>query len=168
MEVLWDQGQCCIRDILDAFPAAKKPAYTTIQTTVYRLEAKKALRQARKVGNVHVFEATIARNAAQRRLVDEILSMFGGRTQPLMTHLIESGRLTPEDLKQAQKTFQSSAGRRSRNDSAELSSRLDLNRHDRKSFVAIDGVYRRLLARGEDPPGRTAQAFATQYGWRHR
>jgi len=106
MEVLWDRGQCCIRDILDGFPDAKKPAYTTIQTTVYRLEAKKALRQARKVGNVHVFEAIIARNAAQRRLVDEILSIFGGRTQPLMTHLIESGRLTPEDLKQAQKTFQ--------------------------------------------------------------
>src|SRR5262245_24855013 len=106
MEVLWDRGACCIRDVVDAFPAAKKPAYTTIQTTVYRLEAKKALRQSKKVGNVHVFEATIARNAAQRRLVDEFLSLFGGRAQPLMTHLIESGRLTPEDLKEAQKVFQ--------------------------------------------------------------
>lgn len=106
MEVLWSQGGCCIRDILDAFPATKKPAYTTIQTTVYRLEAKKALRQARKVGNVHVFEPIIARNAAQRRLVDEFLSLFGGRTQPLMTHLIESGRLSLEDFKEAQKTFQ--------------------------------------------------------------
>ena len=106
MEVLWNQGACCIRDIVDAFPARKKPAYTTIQTTVYRLEAKKALRQSKKVGNVHVFEPIIARNAAQRRLVDEFLSMFGGRTQPLMTHLIESGRLTAEDLKEAQKTFQ--------------------------------------------------------------
>ena len=106
MEVLWSQGPCCVRDIVDTFPAKKKPAYTTIQTTVYRLEAKKALCQSRKVGNVHVFEATIARNAAQRRLVDEFLSLFGGRTQPLMTHLIESGRLTPEDFKEAQKTFQ--------------------------------------------------------------
>lgn|SRR5678815_401861 len=106
MEVLWDRGECCIRDIVDAFPARKKPAYTTIQTTVYRLAAKKALRQSRKVGNVHVFEPVIARSAAQRRLVDEFLSVFGGRTQPLMAHLIESGRLSLDDLKEAQKAFQ--------------------------------------------------------------
>jgi len=106
MEVLWTQGPCCVRDVLETFPARKRPAYTTIQTTIYRLEAKKALRCARKVGNVHVFEATIARSAAQRRLVDEFLSLFGGRTQPVMTHLIESGRLTLEDFKEAQKTFQ--------------------------------------------------------------
>jgi predicted transcriptional regulator len=106
MEVLWSRGECCIRDIVDAFPAKKKPAYTTIQTTVYRLTAKKALRQSKRVGNVHVFEALIARSAAQRRLVDEFLSLFGGRAQPLMTHLIESGRLSSEDLKEAQKAFQ--------------------------------------------------------------
>jgi len=106
MEVLWNHGACCIRDVLDAFPAEKKPAYTTIQTTVYRLEAKKALRQSKKVGNVHVFEPTIARSAAQSRLIDEFLGLFGGRTQPLMTQLIESGRLTADDLKEAQKTFQ--------------------------------------------------------------
>src|SRR5262252_8345761 len=103
MEVLWSNGPCCIRDILDAFPPKSRPAYTTIQTTVYRLEAKKALHCSKKVGNVHIFEPLIARNAAQRRLVDEFLSLFGGRTQPLMTHLIESGRLTSEDLKGAQK-----------------------------------------------------------------
>lgn len=106
MEVLWSQGACCIRDILDQFPARKRPAYTTIQTTIYRLEAKNAVRQSKKVGNVHVFEPVIARNAAQRRLVDEFLSLFGGRAQPLMTHLIESGQLTLEDFKEAQKTFQ--------------------------------------------------------------
>lgn len=106
MELLWSRGECCIRDIVDAFPARKKPAYTTIQTTVYRLAAKKALRQSRKVGNVHVFEPLIARSAAQRRLVDDFLGLFGGRAQPLMTHLIESGRLTPDDLKEAQKVFQ--------------------------------------------------------------
>ncbi len=105
MEVLWNRGECCIRDILDAFPAGKTPAYTTIQTTIYRLEAKKAVRQAGKVGNVHLFEPIVARNAAQRRLVDEFLSVFGGRAQPLMAHLIESGRLTPEDFKEAQKAF---------------------------------------------------------------
>lgn len=106
MELLWSRGECCIRDIVDAFPARKKPAYTTIQTTVYRLAAKKALRQSRKVGNVHVFEPLIARSAAQRRLVDEFLGLFGGRALPLMTHLIESGRLSSDDLKEAQKAFQ--------------------------------------------------------------
>jgi predicted transcriptional regulator len=106
MELLWSRGKCCVRDIVDAFPARKKPAYTTIQTTVYRLAAKKALRQSRKVGNVHVFEPLIARSAAQRRLVDEFLGLFGGRALPLMTHLIESGRLSSDDLKEAQKTFQ--------------------------------------------------------------
>ena len=106
MELLWSRGECCVRDIVDAFPARKKPAYTTIQTTVYRLAAKKALRQSRKVGNVHVFEPLIARSAAQRRLVDDFLGLFGGRALPLMTHLIESGRLSSDDLKEAQKTFQ--------------------------------------------------------------
>jgi predicted transcriptional regulator len=106
MELLWSRGECCIRDIVDAFPARKKPAYTTIQTTVYRLAAKKALRQSKKVGNVHVFEPLIPRSAAHRRLVDEFLGLFGGRTQPLMTHLIESGRLSSDDLKEAQKAFQ--------------------------------------------------------------
>src|SRR5262245_30599930 len=110
MEVLWERGPSCVRDILETFPARKRPAYTTIQTTVYRLEAKKAVHLSQKVGNVHVFAATIARNAAHRRLVDELLGLFGGRTQPLMTHLIESGRLTAEDFKEAQKLFQKLSG----------------------------------------------------------
>ena len=111
MEVLWSQGECCIRAILDAFPVKKKPAYTTIQTTVYRLAAKKALRQSKRVGNVHVFAPLVARSAAQRRLVDDFLSLFGGRAQPLMTHLLESGRLSVEDLKEAQKAFNRLASR---------------------------------------------------------
>src|SRR5262245_12090765 len=90
MEVFWSKGECCVRDILDVFPARKKPAYTTIQTTVYRLVAKKAVRQSKRVGNVLVFEPLVARSAAQQRLVDEFLGLFGGRAQPLMTHLIES------------------------------------------------------------------------------
>src|SRR5215471_4580553 len=105
MEVLWSAGPSCVRDIVETFPPRKRPAYTTIQTTVYRLEAKKALRRTKKVGNVHVFEATIARGEAQRRLVDDFLGLFGGRTQPVMAHLIESGRLTEEDLREAQKLF---------------------------------------------------------------
>ena len=106
MEVLWERGPSCVRDIVETFPARKRPAYTTIQTTIYRLEAKKAVQLAQKVGNVHVFAPTIARGVAQRRLVDEFLGLFGGRRQPLMTHLIESGRLTEQDLREAQKLFQ--------------------------------------------------------------
>src|SRR5271154_3940720 len=94
MEALWTRGPCSVREIQEAFPARKRPAYTTIQTTVYRLEAKKALRRAKKIGNAHIFEAVVTRDSAQRRLIDDLLGLFGGRTQPVMAHLIESGRLT--------------------------------------------------------------------------
>ena len=105
METLWTRGQVSIREIQEAFPERKRPAYTTIQTTVYRLEGKKALRRARKVGNFHIFEATISRDAAQRRLIDDLLALFGGRTQPVMAHLIESGKLTLEDVQEAERTL---------------------------------------------------------------
>src|SRR6201986_1537010 len=94
MEVLWTRGESSIREIQDAFPEKRKPAYTTIQTTVYRLEAKDVVKRVRKVGNFHIFAASISRDAAQRRLIDELLALFGGRTQPVMAHLIESGKLT--------------------------------------------------------------------------
>src|SRR3979490_1846537 len=103
MEVLWCQGKASIREIQETFPEKGRPAYTTIQTTVYRLEAKKAVRRVKKVGNFHIFEAAVSRNAAQRRLIDDLLALFGGRTQPVMAHLIESGKLTLEDVKEAQK-----------------------------------------------------------------
>ena len=105
MEVLWTRGQASIREIQEAFPEKKRPAYTTIQTTVYRLEGKKALRRLKKVGNFHIFEAAISRDAAQRRLIDDLLALFGGRTQPVMAHLIESGKLTLADVKEAEKTL---------------------------------------------------------------
>jgi BlaI family transcriptional regulator, penicillinase repressor len=103
MEALWTQGQASIRDIQETFPEKHRPAYTTIQTTVYRLEGKKAVRRVKKVGNFHIFEAAVSRTAAQRRLVDDMLALFGGRTQPVMAHLIESGKLTLEDVKEAEK-----------------------------------------------------------------
>src|SRR5277367_4368806 len=102
MEALWTQGELSIREIQDAFPEKRKPAYTTIQTTVYRLEAKDVVRRVRKVGNFHIFAAAISRDAAQRRLIDDLLALFGGRTQPVMAHLIESGKLTLEDIKEAE------------------------------------------------------------------
>jgi len=103
METLWARGQASIREIQEAFPEKDRPAYTTVQTTVYRLEAKKAVRRVKKVGNFHIFEAAVSRSAAQRRLVDDLLGLFDGRTQPVMAHLIESGKLTLADVKEAEK-----------------------------------------------------------------
>ena len=105
MEALWTLNQASIREIQETFPEKHRPAYTTIQTTVYRLEAKKAVLRVRKVGNFHIFEACVSRNSAQRRLIDDLLALFGGRTQPVMAHLIESGRLTLEDVQEAEKTL---------------------------------------------------------------
>src|SRR6202140_5423822 len=101
METLWTRGSASIREIQESFPEKKRPAYTTIQTTVYRLESKKAVRRVKKVGNFHIFEAVVSRNAAQRKLIDDLLALFGGRSQPVMAHLIESGKLTLEDVKEA-------------------------------------------------------------------
>src|SRR5690242_11366682 len=105
MEVLWSREAVSIRDIQETFPEKHRPAYTTIQTMVYRLETKKAVRRVKKVGNFHVFEAAISRDIAQRKLVDDLLALFGGRTQPVMAHLIESGKLTLSDIKEAEKTL---------------------------------------------------------------
>ena len=105
MEALWSGGQLSIREIQEAIPARKKPAYTTVQTTVYRMEAKGVARRVKKVGNFHVFEAVITREAAQRRVIDDLLGYFGGRSQPLMAHLIESGKLSLEDVKEAERTL---------------------------------------------------------------
>jgi BlaI family transcriptional regulator, penicillinase repressor len=103
MEALWSRGALSIREIHESFPERKRPAYTTVQTMVYRLQAKDAVRRTKKIGNAHIFEARISRDAAQKRLIDELLSLFGGRTQPVMAHLIESGKLTLEDIKDAEK-----------------------------------------------------------------
>jgi BlaI family penicillinase repressor len=105
MEALWTRSNASIRQIQESFPEKGRPAYTTIQTTVYRLEGKKAVRRIKKVGNFHVFEAAISRDAAQRKLIDDLLALFGGSTQPVMAHLIESGKLTLEDVKEAEKTL---------------------------------------------------------------
>jgi predicted transcriptional regulator len=103
MEAVWTQGKASIREIQETFPEKHRPAYTTIQTTVYRLEAKRAVRRIKKVGNFHIFEAAVSRNAAQRKLIDDLLALFGDSTQPVMAHLIESGKLTLKDVKEAEK-----------------------------------------------------------------
>ncbi len=103
METLWTRGEASIREVQEAFPAKSRPAYTTVQTTMYRLEAKGVVRRVKKVGNFHIFAATVSRGAAQRRLVDDLLALFGGRTQPVMAQLIESGKLTMADVKEAER-----------------------------------------------------------------
>lgn len=105
MEALWSKGSSSVREIQESFPAQRRPAYTTVQTIVYRLEAKKALKRTRKIGNAHIFEAVISQAAARTKLIDDLLGMFGGRAQPLMSHLIESGRLTLEDIEEARKAL---------------------------------------------------------------
>jgi BlaI family transcriptional regulator, penicillinase repressor len=103
MEALWSRGPCSVREILETFPAKKKPAYTTVQTTVYRLEEKKALRRIKKISTALIFEAAVSREAAERRLIDDLLSLFGGRSRPIMAHLVESGSLTLDDVREAKK-----------------------------------------------------------------
>jgi predicted transcriptional regulator len=105
MDALWTHGPASVREILEHFPEKDRPAYTTVQTMVYRLETKKAIRRVKKIGNAHIFDAAISRNAAQRRLIDDLLSFFGGRSQPVMAHLIESGNLTLEDVQEAEQTL---------------------------------------------------------------
>jgi len=105
MDALWTHGASSVREIQEALPEKNRPAYTTVQTMVYRLEAKKAVRRVKKVGNALIFDAEISRDAAQRRLIDELLSFFGGRTQPVMAHLIDAGKLTLEDVQEAERTL---------------------------------------------------------------
>ena len=112
MEVLWNNGPTAIRDIQESFGPKGRPAYTTVQTMVYRLETKKALRRARKIGNAHIFEAVISRDAAKARLVDEFLSMFGGRMQPVMAQLIEAGNLSSKDVADAEKLLRDLAAKK--------------------------------------------------------
>jgi predicted transcriptional regulator len=102
MELLWSHGASSIREIQERFPAKGRPAYTTVQTMVYRLEGKKAVRRAKKISTAHIFEALIPRDPARRRLIDDLLAVFGGETQPVMTHLIEAGKLTLDDVRDAE------------------------------------------------------------------
>ncbi len=105
METLWSSGACSIRELQEAFPEAGRPAYTTVQTVVYRLEFKKAVRRTGKIGNAHVFEALVSRSSALHRMIDDLVALFGGRPLPIVAHLIESGKLTPEDVREAQKAL---------------------------------------------------------------
>lgn len=109
METLWTRGESSIREMQEAFAEETRPAYTTVQTTVYRLEAKKALKRVRKMGNFHLFAATVTRRSAQRRFIDDLLLLFGGKSKSVMAQLIETGNLTLDDVREAEKTLRALA-----------------------------------------------------------
>ena len=105
MEALWNNGVSSIREIQETFSENERPAYTTVQTTVYRMENKKVVHRVKKIGNAHIFDASISRNTAHGKLIDNLLGLFGGRAQPVMSHLIGTGKLTMEDLEEAKETL---------------------------------------------------------------
>ena len=109
MEILWNRGPCSIREIQEAFPEKDRPAFTTIQTTAYRMEAKKAVRIAKRVGNANIFGAAVTRRSAENRLIDDLLGMFGGRVKPVIARLVETGKLTLDDVKEAEQAIRSAA-----------------------------------------------------------
>ncbi|MGB7137277.1 MAG: BlaI/MecI/CopY family transcriptional regulator [Acidobacteriaceae bacterium] len=121
MEIFWTRGELSIREIQEAFPERSRPAYTTVQTTVYRLEAKRALRRIRKVGNFHIFGAALSRRSAQKRLIDDLLGLFGGKSQVVMAHLIESGDLTLDNVREAEKILLDRAAKKSKSDGKDKS-----------------------------------------------
>jgi BlaI family transcriptional regulator, penicillinase repressor len=109
LEALWRKGPCSVREIQETFPERTRPAYTTVQTVVYRLERKKAVRCVKRISNANIFEAAISRKDAQRRFVDELLAVFGGKAKLVMAHLVESGELTLEDVKEAERALRQSS-----------------------------------------------------------
>lgn len=112
LEALWEKGACSVREIQETFPEPGRPAYTTVQTTVYRLERKRVVRCVKRISNANIFEAAITRKAAQGRLIDELLALFGrGKARLVMAHLVESGELTLDDVKEAERALRKSSGK---------------------------------------------------------
>src|ERR1700742_4957969 len=112
METLWTHGASSVREVQEHFPEKGRPAYTTVQTMIARMEAKKVLRRVKKISNAYIFEAAVSRGAIQRRFIDELLGIFGGRMQPVMAHLVETGKLTLEDVQEAEKRLRELADKK--------------------------------------------------------
>jgi BlaI family transcriptional regulator, penicillinase repressor len=114
MEVLWEKGDSSVREIVDSLSLKRRPAYTTIQSTLYRMETKGVVHRPRKIGNFHIFAAKITRDAAQRRLIDDLLELIGGRPQPLMAHLVKTGKLSLNDVKEAEEALKGLSSKENR------------------------------------------------------
>ena len=106
LEKIWDLGPCSVREVQESLPEKDRPAYTTVQTMIYRLEEKGAMRRVKKIGNAHLFEAVVSRQTVHRRLIGDLLNLFGGSAAPVMSHLIETGKLTLADIKDLEKTME--------------------------------------------------------------
>ena len=111
MEVLWTKGPSAVREVQEQFPEDGRPAYTTVQTVLYRLETKKVARRTRKIGNALIFEAVVSRVSAHRRMVDDFLALFGGNAQPMMAHLVQTGQLTLDDVREAERLIKALEGK---------------------------------------------------------
>ncbi len=111
MEALWDHGPSSIREIQERFPLRSRPAYTTVQTTTNRLEAKKAVGRIKKIGGAHIYDALVTRDIAQGRLIDDFLALFGGKVQPIMAHFVDAGKLTLEDVQRVERHLRELAGK---------------------------------------------------------
>ena len=116
MEALWAHGASSIREVQERFPAKTRPAYTTVQTTFSRLEAKKAVGRVKKIGGAFIYQALVSQAHAQSRLIDDFLAMFGGRVQPIMAHFAEAGKLTLEDVRKVEQHLHELAARDARRD----------------------------------------------------
>ena len=160
MDALWARGALSVREIQEAFPEKNRPAYTTVQTMVYRLEAKKAIRRVKKIGNAHIFEAAISRRSAQRRLIDELLASSAAAAQPVMAHLIETGKLTLEDV-QAGRADAAPAGKKKEKAIDDAAARI--GDHLWQSTLVAAGAALLTL-----PFGSNRAPSATASGWRHR
>lgn len=123
MNAFWRLGLASVREIQDTFQSKKRPAYTTIQTVVYRLEEKGALRKVKKVGNAYIFEPAITRDVTHRRLIDDLLDLLDGSTRPLMAHLVDSGRLSLNDLKEIEDRLKNQAPQGAKGDAAKSAGR---------------------------------------------
>ena len=111
MGEFWTRGACSIREVHEAIVRRDRPAYTTVQTMVYRLESNGALRRTKKIGNAHIFEATTSRASVQTRLLKELLGLFDGSVKPVMAHLVEMGKISDEDIEEAQKLLDAHRGK---------------------------------------------------------
>lgn len=100
LEQMWKLGPASVREIQESLPEESRPAYTTVQTMIYRLEEKKAVRRTKKIGNALIFEAIFTQQAVHRRLIRDLLDLFGGSPTPVVSHLIESGQLTLADVRE--------------------------------------------------------------------
>ena len=118
MDAVWTHGPCSVREVQESFPEETRPAYTTVLTIISRLEAKKAVRRVKKISNAYIFEAIVSRRAAQSHMLDDFVRLFGGRMQPLMAHLIDAGRLTLEDVQEAEKRLRELSQKDSQKDKA--------------------------------------------------